>query len=432
MALCMKHGHPESGNGQGNRTRVPQGGSLEYFSEIRRAWRPLLAAMLGLATGNSIVGTVTSAIAPSLMADAGWSKADFALVGSLSLPMAFLLPFIGRLGDVLGVRLTALIGLVTVPLVYLGFSLNGGSLGVYMAVFLVQTTVCVTTTAMVYTRLVVQHVQKARGLALALVTSSPALAGMVIGPLLNTYVEEHGWQSAYRALALCASVTGVAVFLLIPADRPRLRPAPAAPAPSRNAYREIFATRAFWILALAMLLCNLPQTLLLTQIKLLVMDQGISGQGAAVMLGAMSFGMLAGRLATGVALDRFRPHRVAFLALGVPTLGLFIMASPFDAPAIVTLAVGLLGFAFGAEGDAVAFLVARHFRVAVYSSVMGLMTAIMSFSTALGAAVLSMVLARTGGFDPFLIGTGVAVATGAALLLRLGTCPASGTGGEHA
>ena len=380
--------------------------------------------MLGLATGNSIVGIVTSAIAPSLMTDAGWSKSDFALVGSLSLPMAFLLPFIGRLADVLGVRLTALIGLITVPLVYIGFSLNGGSLKVYMAVFLVQTTVCVTTTAMVYTRLVVQHVERARGLALALVTASPAVAGMIIGPILNQYVETHGWQAAYRALALCAAISGVVVFLLIPPDGKRAAGPRPAPEKFTAAYREIFSARAFWILALAMLLCNLPQTLLLTQIKLLVMEQGISGEGAAAMLSAMSFGMLAGRLATGVALDRFPPHIVAFVALGVPTLGLFAMASPLDTPGLVIAAVAFLGFAFGAEGDAVAFLVARHFRVAVYSSVMGLMTAIMSFSTALGAAVLSMVLAQTDSFDPFLNGTGIAVAIGAALLLLLGKCPA--------
>ena len=400
---------------------------LRYFDEIRVAWRPLLAAMLGLATGNSIVGVVTSAIAPSLIADAGWQKSDFALVGSLSLPMAFLLPFIGRLADVLGVRLTALIGLVTVPLVYWGFSLNGGSLAIYMAVFLVQTTVCVTTTAMVYTRLVVQHVQQARGLALALVTASPAVAGIVIGPILNGYVEAHGWQAAYRALAFCACISGVVVFLLIPPDRVKAaKQAKAGQARFTAAYREIFASRAFWILAISMLLCNLPQTLLLTQLKLLVMDKGVSGEGAAVMLSAMSFGMLAGRLATGLALDRFRPHWVAFVALGVPTLGLFFMASPLNSHAMIMASVAFLGFAFGAEGDAVAFLVARHFRVGVYSSVMGLMTAVMSFSSAAGAAILSLVLARSNSFDPFLVGTGVAVALGALLLLRLGGCPTAG------
>ena len=44
----------------------------------------MAGAMLGLATGNSIVGIVTSAIAPALIADAGWSKAEYALIGSLS------------------------------------------------------------------------------------------------------------------------------------------------------------------------------------------------------------------------------------------------------------------------------------------------------------------------------------------------------------
>ncbi|MGS7457668.1 MFS transporter, partial [Mycobacterium tuberculosis] len=79
-------------------------------SEIAAAWRPLLAATLGMGTGMSIIGTVTSAVAPSLVSDAGWSKADFALVGTLGLLTALAMPFIGRLADVLGVKLTALIG----------------------------------------------------------------------------------------------------------------------------------------------------------------------------------------------------------------------------------------------------------------------------------------------------------------------------------
>lgn len=262
----------------------------------------------------------------------------------------------------------------------------------------------------------------ARGLALALVTASPALAGMAIGPVLNAYVEAQGWQATYQALAVCASLTGVVVFLLIPPDRGHSYQRSAMQERFTVAYREIFATPAFWILSSSMLLCNLPQTLLLTQIKLLVMDQGVSGRGAAVMLGAMSFGMLAGRLTTGLALDRISPHRVAFVAMVVPTVGLFLFASSLDAVWLVTLAVALLGFAFGAEGDAVAFLVAGHFRVRVYSSVMGLMTAVMAISSALGAGVLSLVLAKTRSFDPFLIATGLAVAVGATLLLGLGRC----------
>ena len=396
---------------------------MEYLSEIAKAWRPLLAAMIGLATGNSIIGIITSAIAPSLMADAGWTKATFSMIGSLSLGAALILPVIGRLTDILGVRLTALIGLVSVPLVYLAYSFCGGSLQVYIAIYLVQTTLCVTTTAMVYTRLVVQHVAHARGLALALVTASPAIAGIFIGPILNAYVEAHGWQASYRALALAFACTGVVTYFLIPGEQPRSKQARPATARAHSGYREIFRAPAFWIFAGSMMLCNLPQTLLLTQLKILVMDQGISGTGAATLFSALSFGMLAGRLVTGVALDRFRPDIVAFIGLGVPSLGLFLIGSDLDAPAIIGLAIFFLGFAFGAEGDAVAFLVGRHFRIAVYSSVMGLMTAVMAFSTALGAVLLSLILNRTNSFDLFLYGTGVAVAIGATLLLKLKNCP---------
>lgn len=387
--------------------------------------------MLGLATGNSIVGIVTSAIAPALIADAGWSKAQFAALGSLSIFSALALPIAGRLADVLGVRLAALIGLVTVPLVYLAYSFSGGSLKVYSVIYLVQITVCITTSSTIYTRLVVQNVEAARGLALAIVASSPALAGIIGGPVLNAYVEAHGWQASFRALALFVACTGVITFLLIPPDRPA--PAkPAAGGPKPAGWREVLTVPAFWYIALAMLLCNLPQALMLTQLKLLVMDQGISGSDAAAMFSGFSAGMLAGRIVTGVALDRYRAHVVAFVSMGLPGLGLLFLASPWDAPGVILASIFFLGFAFGAEGDAIAYLVSRHFRIGFYSTVMGLITAVISLSSAFGSVLLGMELARTNGFGTFLVGTGVAVFLGAALLLRLGSvrpAPASAESG---
>lgn len=399
---------------------------MKYFSEILGAWRPLLAAMMGLATGNSIVGIVTSAIVPALIKSAGWTKSQFALVGSLSLLGAIFLPAIGRLADHIGVKKTATIGLTFVPLVYLAYSFCAGSLVIYVLIYFVQITICVTTTAMIYTRLVIKHVEHARGFALAIVASSPAIAGIVLGPILNNYVETNGWQASYRALALLFSCTGIFTYFLIPSDRPE-EVCTASRAKSATPYRTIFQIPAFWVLAGAMLLCNLPQTLLLTQLKLLVMDQGITGVGAAVMFSALSFGMLAGRIITGIALDRFPPQLVAFVAMGVPSAGLFLLASPLDAPLLVMLAIFFLGFAFGAEGDAIAYLVARYFVLDIYSSVMGLLTASVALSSALGAVILSVTLDVTRSFNLFLILTGTSVAAGAVLLLKLGGCVARST-----
>lgn len=394
--------------------------TISYTAELRANWRPLLAATLGLATGMSTIGTVTSAIAPTLVADAGWSKEQFALVGSLAIVTSFVFPFVGRLADVLGVRRTALIGMTTLPLAYLAFSMFGDNLRAYVAIFFVQSLLCVTTTATVYTRLVVQHIQKARGLALAIAVSGPAVFGAVGGPILNSYVEANGWQAAYQALAVFAVIAGVIVFLLIPAEKKDALPVARPKRRAREDYPMILRSFTFWVLLAVMLLCNLPATIMLVQLKLLMEANGVTGEGAAIMFTALSVGMLVGRFLAGIALDRYRPHIVGFVTLGLPSVGLFLIASSWDAPAVLTLAVFCLGFAFGAEGDIVAFLVARYFGVQVYGSVMGLLTCAMSFSTASGAALLSFTMARTGGYDLYLVISGVAVMAGASLLLLLG------------
>ena len=392
---------------------------MTYFAELRANWRPLLAATIGIGTGMSTAGTITSVLAPSLIEGNGWARSDFAAVGILGLFSTLAFPFIGRLADVLGVRWTALIGQITLPLTYLAYAtIMGGSLRVYMAIFVVQSVLAVTTTATVYTRLAVEFFTKSRGLALAIVVSGSAIFGAIGGPILNNYVEAHGWEATYRALAVFATLAAVVVFLLIPRGAGQTR----KDAPKRRArddYPMIFRTRAFWILAGVMLLCNLPQTLLLVQLKLLLLDNGISGPGASIMFTALSLGMLTGRFVTGIALDRLEPYLVAFVTLGLPSFGIFIVASSFDSVPVLTFAVFCLGFAFGAEGDIVAFLVARRFGLAVYSSVMGLLTAIMSLSTSLGAAFLSWTLTRTGNYNLFLVTTGTAVVVGASLLLLL-------------
>jgi MFS family permease len=391
-----------------------------YLSEIRTHWRPLLAAFIGMGSGMSVVGVVTSTIIPSLLADTQWSHADFAKVGSTAIFMAIVFPFIGRLTDLLGVRKTALIGQVTLPLCYFAYSRMDGNLGTYIAIFVVQSLLCVTTTATVYSRLAVQYVERARGLALAIVVSGSALLGAIIGPILNGYVETHGWRAAFEAIAIYTAIAGFIAFLLIPSE-----PKPAALAvPKRRAredYPMIFRTPAFWFLLGAMALCNLPQTILQVQLKMLLLDNGISGKGAAAMLVAPQIGMLAGRFLTGLALDRFQPYLIAFITLALPSLGLFVVASSFDSPTVLTAAVFFIGFAFGAEGDVVAFLVAKKFGVSIYSSVMGLLTAMMSISTASGAMLLGVTMQRTGGsFNLFLVIVGVAVLMGASLLLALG------------
>jgi predicted MFS family arabinose efflux permease len=358
---------------------------------------------------------------PSFLKEFRWDQSEFAAVHGLAVFMALVFPFIGRLTDLIGVRWTALIGQTTLPLVYFAYSRMDGDIGTYKLIFIVQSLLCVTTTASVYSRLAVQYVEKARGLALAIVVSGPAIAGMLIGPVLNSYVEANGWRTSYQTVAIFTAIAGLIAFLLIPASSGPRKDVAAPKRRARDDYPLIFRTPAFWFLLTAMALCNLPLTLLVVQLKNLVLANGITGEGAGMMLFAVPFGQLIGRFVAGVALDRFNAYLVAFFTMALPSLGLFVVASPLDSPAVLMAAVFCIGFAFGAEGDVVGFLVARHFGVAIFSSVMGLLTAVMSVSTASGAILLGATMKASGGsFNPFLTITGVAVFVGATLLLVLG------------
>lgn len=392
---------------------------MAYLGELRDNWRPLLAATIGVGTGMSLAGTVISTMAPSLIKANGWTPSDFAYVGTLGLFSSLALPFVGRLADVLGVRMTALIGMVAMPVIYLLFSLMDGSIGTYSMLFVAQGVIGMTTTATVFCRLAVQYIKNSRGMALAIVASGPALFGMLVGPQLNSIVEAQGWRAGYQSLAMFAVVAGIVTFLLIPPGS-KTHGVASTKRRARDDYPMIFRNPAFWMLGASMLLCNLPQTIPQAQLKNLILENGMTGMMMGQATVALLLGQLSGRLIAGFAIDRMNPYKVAFLTMALPSIGLFFIASDMDGIMLLLASVYFIGFTFGAEGDVVAFLVARRFGVEVYSSVMGLITAITSFSTSIGAAFLGFTLARTGNFVVFLLVTGVGVILGSLLLLLLG------------
>jgi predicted MFS family arabinose efflux permease len=295
-----------------------------------------------------------------------------------------------------------------------------GDIRVYMALFLVQAIFCATTTSTVYVRIVIQYIERARGLGLAIVASMPALSLAILGPLLNEFVEANGWREGYLALAIFTGALGATALLMMPSER---KDAALAIAPgwlsARRDYAGILKNKAFWIMFAAVAFCNLPQVLGLSQLNLMLLENGVPTSEASVMISSFSAGMFIGRFLCGLALDRFPSHIVAAVTMSLPSIGLFLIASDLDAPVLLGLSVFLIGLSYGGEGDIVAYLVARNFGVRIFSSVQGLMTGVISGSIALGAALLSFTLGLTDSFAPFLTVCGAVVLAGGLLFLLL-------------
>lgn len=331
------------------------------------------------------------------------------------------MPIAGGLTDVFGTRRMALVGVIASPLLYLALSLCEGSFTYFLTVTVLQVAlVGTTTTTAVYSRLIAERFDRARGLALSLVACSPPALAAAIAPPLGAFVDTWGWRAGYVAVAAAAALGGgVALSLLFAVkDEPR-KARERGPLGTAAEYRTILRNRAFQIIATAILLCNLTHTVMASQLKLILLDRGISSAFASGMISLFAIGTMGGRLFSGFALDRFPCQIVSALILGAPGVGLIILGSGGASTPLVAASVLLIGLATGAELDVVAYLVMRFFPVEIFGTAFGMVAAAIAVSSAIGSVVLGAILQTTGSFLPYLLTTAATTIVGAALFLVL-------------
>lgn len=391
---------------------------MNYVGELRSNWRPLAAATAGLSAGLSLSAYTNAAMAPQFLQAFGWNRSDFALAGVITLLTFVFLPVYGRLADLFGVRRIALTGVIGLPLCWLAFALMTGPIWQYFVISVALISLGVTTTPAIYSRIVATRFVTARGLALAIAISGPPLLGAVGAPALEAVNRAHGWRIGCVAIAVCLAVIGTVALVLIPAENDSERQ--RAHRRNTNDYRTIARSALFWILLAGVLLCNLYHTVTTTQLGVMLGDSVGIGDWVSLLISVFAIAVIVGRFVCGVALDRFPPHLVAAAAMALPGLGCLLIATPWDGVTVLMIAVCCLGAAWGAEGDVIAYLVARRFDLGVYSTVLSILSAAIGVSSALGALILSRTLRISDSFNGFLTFAGVAAFLGGALFLLVG------------
>jgi predicted MFS family arabinose efflux permease len=393
---------------------------MAYLAEIRAKWRVVVATSVGQASGYSIVTYINNLFTPYLLKQFAWSRSAFALVGVALFFGILIQPITGRLGDAYGVRRVALVGVIGGPLVFVGFSLMTGDLWQFFLLTLLHLIFTSgATSVVIYSRLIAKNLDRARGICLAIAASAAPAAAAVCVPFLSRFIAVNGWRMGYIAVAAATAIGGLAALLLIPPSADIAgkigRKQPEVP----TAYASILRSRPFHLLIAAVFLCLLSFTLQTTQLKVVLMDRGIDSAMGSLTISLFASSTIVGRLLCGIALDRFPAYAVAALFLGLPGIGLTILAVGPALPAAMAAAVALLGLSMGAEGDVWAYLVAKYFRTEIYGTVLGLVLCAMAFSTGIGALLLSLMFNLNRGFTPFLALSAGAVFLGSGLLIFL-------------
>ena len=382
---------------------------MSYFREFTVNWSVLMGATLGLALGSALNHYMTNLFAPALIAEFGWDKAQFALVGTLGLASMVVVPLWGRFTDRYGVRMAAGIGFTVVPLTFLAFSLMRGSIHEFFAITVVQHLFGVLTTTLVFSKVIVQRFDRARGMALSVLMSGAPLVGAAVVPLVGEVIDAEGWRAGYRLLALLSAIGGIAAVSLAGGrSRPKaaeegVLPSGMPAAITRAAFAGLLRHPSFLLIIAGMFFCNVPQVIVSSQLKLVLVENGAPGNLATWIVSLYAIGVVAGRFLSGLALDRVTPQTVALVALGLPAIGFLVLASPTEQGWLLAGAVLLVGLAQGAEGDIGAYLISRTFDMAHFSFIYSFLIASMGLANAFGSVVLSMTLGATTRFDLFLI-----------------------------
>ncbi len=212
-------------------------------------------------------------------------------------------------------------------------------------------------------------------------------------------------------------------MLLIPAGSDVRRSVGPVAGDFSKRYGAIVRNPAFRLIVAGVILCNLSWTLQTAQLKVLLLDRGVDSATGSMAVSIFALSVIVGRLLCGAALDRFPVHLVVAISLGLPGLGLGLLATGSAASVAIVVAALLLGLALGAEGDVLAYTVMRYFHLEVYSTVLGLVLGSLALSVSVGSLLLGAVLKMSGSFTPFLVFTSIAALAGAAMFYLLKRLP---------
>lgn len=406
---------------------------MSSSTEFRRGWKVLLASLLGVAFGASPLpfNTIGFFMKP-LQDEFGWSRTEISFgITIYGILGALLAPFFGWAADRWGVRPVALGSLGVFGVIFAAFSVIPGQLWAFYFLWTLVGLFGIGSTPVTYSRAINLWFFRQRGLALGLTLVGTSISAMLLPIITVQLIQHFGWRGGYALLALLPLAVALpAGLLFLREPRPDERPPElaaqgggAAQLPGRT-LREAASEPRFWILWMSIVLISVAYGGALVHMPSMLGARGFDTTDAAKVMGVFGLSIFAGRIITGLLLDRFWAPVVTLPILCMPAVSCWVLMGDGSLSVTVAiLAAFLMGFAAGAETDLIAYLASRYFGMRSYGQIYGVLYMGFGLATAVSTTLYGWVRDTTGSYDPILAGAAVGFVLGAVLLLLLGRYP---------
>ena len=400
-------------------------------TEWKSNWTLVLASSVGFSFFSILLAASGVFMAP-LEHDFGW-KRDLLGAGPsvATFITAVLSPFFGWSIDRLGSRRIVLPGLVITMVSISAFSLANGSWTQWLILWAVFGVVSGTIKSTAWTAAVVGVFKESRGLALGLVLSGTAVAQMIVPWLSNTLITHFGWRASFVWLSLgWGGVTLLlCVFFLFDARDDAARRLKAGKAAIAKvdlpglSPKEALMDWALWRVAISNFVVMVMTIGLTIHLFPILTDAGVSRNTASLLVGLAGAAGIAGKLATGVLLDRFPPNWVGGITLGAAAITFLLLIDGIRSLPLVVVAMVINGYAFGTKTQITGFLTASYGGMKNFGLIYSVMAALMAVGSSLGPYVAGLIYVQFGGYGPFLMAGAVGCALGGFLMITMPAYP---------
>lgn len=391
----------------------------------------VLGAALGMFAGYAPLFNGTAGIfMRPVAAEFHWGRSEVALSFAASmLGLALVSPLVGRWMDRYGVRRVILLSALLFSLATMGMALQPGNLVLWVLLSAVVGMTGAATSVLGYLSILPQWFDRRLGLATGLSMCGLGV-GAVILPASAQYMVTHlGWRMAYAGLGGVALVLAVAAFLLLRERRVATASHDGAGAGGISLSQAVRSYR-LWAIWVAFTLVSAATIAVNPHLPAMITDKGFTPAEAARMASMVGLGLLLGRLATGLLLDRIHAPYVAVVFFAAGCCGLLLLRDSHNYSALL-LASALVGLTIGAEGDLVSYLIRVYFGQRSFGTLYGIAFSGFGIGAVAGPVCMGLYYDAHKQYGLPLVVMSCMLVVAAALLLSLGRYERLGSHGEE-
>lgn len=398
-----------------------------------RHWPVLLGSFAGVALCAAHGYSLGVMIGPLEQAF-GWTRAQISTGPFIIAVVAVVLaPISGMAIDRYGPRRIALFGVPFYCAAIALLSTTGDGIASWWARWMLIAIASMFVLPTVWTAAVNGLFSQHRGKALAVALCGTGVCAAVVPTLADHLIEAYGWRGAYVGLGAVLAAVVLPIVLLCFRGALDMQRRSAAAKPSDSAapivlpgltMREGLRSPTFHKLVGAILFFSAAGSALTANGVPILMAQGLDRGAAAWIAGLIGIGSIVGRLGGGVLLDHFDAKKVAAISVLCPVIAIVLLLSSHGALRPAVVAALILGLSVGAEVDACAYLVARHFGMRSFGSMFGTINGLLLFTNGLAPIAANTVYDLTRSYDLLLLALIPLSLLASGLFLCLGAHPA--------